>query len=208
MALKKVTEEEKIVRFKSFEEAKAVFIDENKNIDERIEALDYIINHKEIWFVLNMLNKLFKVNKIEYHPLIDYAFSHFDIKPKRKEDFEEMFKALKSDNAYLRNAVIEFLKLYGKEAKQFLEELMENEDRDIRIFAINILGDVKFEDSINMLRRFILKEKDINALVTAIDYLGEIGDENDIKLLEALKKEISDAYIHFAIDLAIKRISQ
>jgi len=208
MGLKKTNEVEKITRFKSFDEAKEVFINEHNSIDERIEALDYIINHKEIWFVLKMLHELFKTNEMKYHPLIDYAFANFGVKPKRKEDFEEMFKLLKSDNAYLRNAIIEFLKQYGKEAKAFLEELMDSEDRDIRIFAMNILGDIRFEDSINMLRRFILKEKDINALVTAIDYMGEIGDESDIKLLEALKKDIDDPYVHFAIDLAIKRISK
>ncbi len=208
MALKRSNETEEIVRFKSFEEAKEVFVDENKNVDDRIEALDYIINHREIWFVLKMLSELFKTNEMKYHPLIDYAFANFDVKPKRKEDFEEMFKLLKSDNAYLRNAIIEFLKQYGNEAKAFLEELMNSEDRDIRIFAINILGDIRFEDSLDMLRRFILKEKDINALVTAIDYLGEIGDESDIQLLKALKNEINDPYVHFAIDLAIKRIGK
>ena len=208
MALKRSNETEEIVRFKSFEEAKEVFVDENKNVDDRIEALDYIINHKEIWFILKMLSELFKTNEMKYHPLIDYAFANFDVKPKRKEDFEEMFKLLKSDNAYLRNAIIEFLKQYGNEAKAFLEELMDSEDRDIRIFAINILGDIRFEDSLDMLRRFILKEKDINALVTAIDYLGEIGDESDIQLLKALKNEINDSYVHFAIDLAIKRIGK
>ena len=208
MALKRSNETEEIVRFKSFEEAKEVFVDESKNVDDRIEALDYIINHKEIWFILKMLSELFKTNEMKYHPLIDYAFANFDVKPKRKEDFEEMFKLLKSDNAYLRNAIIEFLKQYGNEAKAFLEELMNSEDRDIRIFAINILGDIRFEDSLDMLRRFILKEKDINALVTAIDYLGEIGDESDIQLLKALKNEINDSYVHFAIDLAIKRIGK
>ena len=208
MALKKSNETEKIVRFKSFEEAKGVFVDENKNIDERIEALDYMINHREIWFVLKTLSELFPTNEMKYHPLIDYAFANFDVKPKRKEDFEEMFKLLKSDNAYLRNAAIEFLKHYGKEAKGFLEELMDSEDRDIRIFAINILGDVRFEDSLDMLRRFIVKEKDINALVTAIDYLGEIGDKSDIALLESLKNETDDDYVKFAIDLAIKRIGK
>ena len=208
MGFKKSETSEKITRFKSFEEAKEVFTDESKDIDERIEALDYMINHKEIWFILKTLSELFPTNEIKYHPIIDYAFAHFDVKPKRKEDFEEMFKLLKSDNAYLRNAAIEFLKQYGSEAKGFLEELMNSEDRDIRIFAINILGDIRFEDSVDMLRRFILKEKDINALVTAIDYLGEIGEAQDIALLEALKKEIDDDYVKFAIDLAIKRIGK
>jgi len=205
MALKRVNEEAKIKRFKEFLEAKEVFEDNNKSIDERIEALSYILNHNEIYFVLRVFNKLFNENNIKDHPLIDYAFANLQ-KPKRSEDFEELFKMLKSDNAYLRNAAISFLQKYGKEAKPFFEKLMNSEDRDIRIFAINILGDVKFEDSLNMLRYFILKEQDINALATAIDYLGEIGEESDIQLLEAIKKEKNDPYIDFVVDNAIKRI--
>lgn len=208
MALKKSENIEQKVRvFNEFEEAKAVFVNENEPIDERINALDYILSHKEIYFVLRMLSELFKENKVEDHPIIDYAFSNFGVKPKREEDFDEMFKMLKSDNAYLRNMAIKFLQEFGIEAKPFLEKLMNDEDKDIRIFAINILGDVRYEDSVEMLRYFILKEKDVNAMMTAVDYLGEIGSEEDIPLLEAIKADYADEpYVQFAIDTAIDRI--
>ena len=84
---------------------------------------------------------------------------------------------------------------------------MNNEDKDIRIFAINILGDVSYDDSIEILRYFLLKERDINAMMTAVDYLGEIGSKEDIALLEAIKVEHKDEpYVEFAIDTAISRI--
>jgi len=208
MALKRVEEQVSDVReFNSFDDAESTFIDSKKSIDERIEALDYILRHKEIHFVLKILSELFRENRVDDHPLIDYAFSNFGTKPKREEDFDEMFKMLKSDNAYLRNMAIKFLQEFGVEAKPFLEKLMNDEDKDIRIFAINILGDVRYEDSVDMLRYFILKEKDINAMMTAVDYLGEIGSEEDIKLLEAIKKDFKDEpYVQFAIDTAIDRI--
>jgi len=208
MALKRVDEQKHDVReFSEFDEAKEVFEDGTKSIDERIEALDYILRHKEIYFVLRILSELFKENRVDDHPLIDYAFSNFGVKPKREEDFDEMFKMLKSDNAYLRNMAIKFLQEFGVEAKPFLEKLMNNEDKDIRIFAINILGDVRYEDSVDMLRYFILKEQDINAMMTAVDYLGEIGSEQDIELLEAVKADHKDEpYVQFAIDTAIERI--
>ena len=208
MALKKGNTEYANVRvFNEFKEAERVFVDSKERTDTRIAALDYILEHKEIFFILRMLSKLFKENSVEDHPLIDYAFANFGVKPKREEDFDEMFKMLKSDNAYLRNAAITFLQKFGIEAKPFLEKLMNSEDKDIRIFAINILGDVSYEDSIEMLRYFLLKEKDINAMMTAVDYLGEIGSKEDIALLEAIKAEHKDEpYVEFAIDTAISRI--
>ena len=208
MAFKKNTiTKEHIRRFESFPEAQSVFEDENANPADRLEAIDYMVQHQEIYYILQMLSKIFKESRVEDNKYIDYAFSGFKTKPKRQKDFQEMFTMLKSDNAYLRNAVITFLQEYGDEAKEFILKLMDDEDKDIRIFAINILGDVKYEESVDMLRRFIVKEEDVNALMTAIDYLGEIGESQDIELLEAIKKDrADDAYVQFGIDMAISRI--
>ncbi len=209
MALIKKEEHTKshpIRRFDTFLEAQAVFESGDAPSDERLAALEYIVEHKEIYYILDILSKLFIENRVEDHKYIDAAFIAFRIKPKREKDFEAMFRMLKSDNAYLRNAVIGFLQEYGREAKPFIERLMADEDRDIRIFAINILGDVRFEDSVEMLRRFIVQERDINALMTAVDYLGEIGEKSDVELLEAIKKDFSDPYVDFGVDLAIRRI--
>ena len=213
MALvKKENNEEKTIRtFSEFLEAKEIFEDKNAEQELRLKALDYIIGHKEIKYVLRMLNEIFNTNEVNDHVYIDYAFAMFPNKPKREEDFNEMFKILQSNNAYLRNQAIIFLREYGEEAEEFLKKLLDNPDKDIRIFAINILGDIKFDGSIELLRYLLLKEitdsKDVNVIMTAVDYLGEIGEERDIELLEAIKKEFSDEpYVTFGIDLAIDKI--
>ena len=200
--------QEKIRVFDTFLDAQNVFEDKNAEPTHRLEAIEYIVQHQEIYYVLNMLSELFKDNVVSDHKYINSAFIGFESKPKRQKDFESMFKMLKSDNAYLRNAVITFLQDYGKDAKEFILKLMDDKDEDIRIFAINILGDVRFEDSVEMLRHFIAKESGVNALMTAVDYLGEIGDERDIELLEAIKKDnADDSYVIFGADMAIKRIN-
>ena len=44
-------------------------------------------------------------------------------------------------------------------------------------------------------------------MMTAVDYLGEIGTLEDIELLEAVKKEHSEnPYVVFGVDVAINRI--
>jgi HEAT repeat protein len=199
MPLKKSKRDTKVRIFNEFIEAKEVFENPNNPEEMRIEALDYILRRKEIFYVLKILSNLFQTNDDRNHIFIDYAFSNFEYHPKREEDFEMMFKMLKSDNAYLRNSAILFLQQYGVEVKSFIHKLMADNDRDIRIFAINILGDVKFEDSVDMLREFIKNETDINALMTAIDYMGEIGEYEDIELLEIIKQKFNDDYITFGI---------
>ena len=206
MGFTKTKIEVELREFDTFLEAQQVFENDESEPNRRIAALNYIVSHQEIYYVLDILSKLFSESKVENNKFIDAAFSGFGIKPKREKDFQAMFEMLKSDNAYLRNAVIRFLQDYGKEAKEFILKLMNDKDKDIRIFGINILGDVKYEDSVDMLRHFIVSESDINALMTAVDYFGEIGEEKDIALLEAIKKEKNDPFVSFGVDIAIKRI--
>jgi HEAT repeat protein len=208
MALKKSKKQNVQIRiFDEFLEAQKAFEDENNEEELRLSALSYVIEHKEIFYVLRILSEIFKENNLESHIYMDYAFANFKHKPKREEDFDMMFKMLKSDNAYLRSLVISFLQEYDIEAKPFIEKLMDNPDKDIRIFAINILGDVKYDDSIDMLRFFMLKEDDVNAMMTAVDYLGEIGNKSDIPLLEALKVQHEDEpYVAFGVDVAIEKL--
>jgi HEAT repeat protein len=80
------------------------------------------------------------------------------------------------------------------------------DDRDLRIFAINVLGDVNFAQSRDMLIELLEKETDINVAMTAVDYMAEIGEEADIPLLETVKGRFHDAYVDFAIDNAIRSI--
>ncbi|MGM0623136.1 MAG: HEAT repeat domain-containing protein [Campylobacterota bacterium] len=193
--------------FDDFIEAKDAFEDSSQPQDLRLKALAYMLNHNEISYVLKDFNKMFAVDNLESHVYIDYAFSNFPTKLKRDEDFENMVKMLRTDNAYLRNMVIKYLQSFGKEIKPFLEHMLEDGDKDVRIFAVNIIGDVGFEDSVSLLRYVLVRESDLNVIATAIDYLGEIGNGEDKELLEAVRKNFADEpYIEFAINNAIERL--
>lgn len=208
MALKANTKQEiEFRKFDEFPQAQKVFEDNSLSVDERIEALEYILDHKEMYYVLKMLSRLFTNNSTNVHPLIDYAFANFQIRPKREEDYNEIFLMLKSEDAYLRNMAISFLQNSGEDSIEFVEKLLDNKDKDIRIFAINILGDVKYAKSVDILRYFLAQEDDINAMMTAVDYIGEIGTKEDIPLLETLKvAHKDDFYVCFGVDTAIDRI--
>ena len=58
-----------------------------------------------------------------------------------------------------------------------------------------------------MLIELLETEDDINVAMTAVDYMGEIGEVEDIPLLESLKERFTgDFYAEFAVDGAIKMI--
>jgi len=120
---------------------------------------------------------------------------------------EKIMDLLKLDNAYTRNLGISILRDFGSAIKYYIVKFLIGDDRDLRIFAINVLGDVNFSESRDMLVELLETEKDINVAMTAVDYMGEIGEEEDINLLESLKDRFSsEVYAQFAIDGAIKMI--
>lgn len=194
--------------FDNIDSAKSFFLNQNETEEKRISAVEFLISNSSMSNVLGILMELVvDENDIKHHVYIDLVFSNFVNTKKSDADFEAMLQMLKSKNVYLRNMVIKYLQENGSDARTFIKKLMENPDKDLRIFAINILGDVRFEESIEMLRYFIAQEDDINAMMTAIDYLGEIGSDDDIELLEAVKKEHSEnPYVVFGVDMAIERL--
>jgi HEAT repeat protein len=114
---------------------------------------------------------------------------------------------LKLDNAYIRNLGISILRDFGNAIKYYIVKFLIGDDRDLRIFAINVLGDVDFAESRDMLVELLQTEQDINVAMTAVDYMGEIGEVEDIPLLESLKERFAgDFYTQFAVDGAIKLI--
>lgn len=120
---------------------------------------------------------------------------------------EEVMELLKLSDAYIRNLGISILRDFGNSIKYYIVKFLIGDDRDLRIFAINVLGDVNFAESRDMLVELLETEEDINVAMTAVDYMSEIGEPRDIPLLESLKKRFAgDFYAEFAVDGAIKMI--
>ena len=120
---------------------------------------------------------------------------------------EQIMDLLKLNNAYVRNLGISILRDFGDSIKYYIVKFLIGNDRDLRIFAINVLGDVDFAESRDMLVELLETEEDINVAMTAVDYMGEIGEPEDVPLLESLKERFKgDSYAEFAVDGAIKLI--
>lgn len=125
----------------------------------------------------------------------------------KKAPIEEIMELLKLHNAYVRNLGISVLQNYGDAIKYYIVKFLIGDDKDLRIFAVNVLGDVNFAESRDMLLELLEKEEDINVSMTAVDYMAEIGELEDIDSLEDIKKRFHDEpYVQFAIDRAIKCI--
>lgn len=127
--------------------------------------------------------------------------------PSDEAPIEKIMDLLKLNNAYTRNLGISMLRDFGDSIKYYIVKFLIGDDRDLRIFAINVLGDVSFSESRDMLVELLQTEKDVNVAMTAVDYMGEIGNLEDIPLLESLKARFNNEfYVNFAVDSAVKMI--
>ncbi len=203
MALKKssfedLAEEEK---FSSLEDALNSFKNSDNN-DIKNHALSNMIQFEGGSQAL--------VSLLEYeedHSILDIIGMHLIAIKGENAPIDDILKLLNHDNAYVRNLAITILRNYGDAIKYYIVKYLIGDDSDLRIFAINVLGDVSFSESREMMIELLESEKDLNVAMTAVDYLGEIGEEEDIALLESLKERFEgEFYVSFAVDNSIKLI--
>jgi HEAT repeat protein len=116
---------------------------------------------------------------------------------------------LRSEDAALRNDVIETFRQLGDEIAPTLRSLLTDPNPDVRIFAVNILDSEHHPDAEQWLLEIIEHDAHVNVCATAVDLLCEVGSEAAIDPLLHLKARFADeAYIQFATDLALKRIRE
>ncbi|MCL4431284.1 MAG: HEAT repeat domain-containing protein [Epsilonproteobacteria bacterium] len=194
---------EEFPEFSTLEEAKAYYYENDGKFDEQGYAIEQI--------------EMFEGGGEELVKLLmDNPYVHKDMASKiaatlskmdgSRAPIESIMGLLKVRNAYIRNLGITTLQSYGDAIKYYIVKFLIGDDRDLRIFAINVLGDVNFAQSRDMLIELLESERDINVAMTAVDYMAEIGEMEDIPLLETVKSRFQDAYVDFAIDNAIRSI--
>jgi HEAT repeat protein len=121
----------------------------------------------------------------------------------------ELVACLRSEDAALRNEVIETLKHLPMDLSPALKTLLVDPDPDLRIFAVNILESRCEPDVEQLLIEVIEHDASVNVCATAADLLCEVGSVAALTPLENLKSRFpSEAYIQFAASLALKRIRE
>ncbi len=89
------------------------------------------------------------------------------------------------DDALLRNAAMEAFRALGGKALKSLVSLLKDKDPDVRIFAANMLGDIKDAISLQALLSALNDPAD-NVRIASAESLGKIRDEKAIEVLAGL----------------------
>lgn len=197
-----MSQQEELPTFESLEEAIA-FYENTDAFDERSHAIEKMVDFEGGGRFL--VDKLIERDTHkDTAARIAAALSNMD---PEKAPIEAIMELLKLQNAYVRNLGICILQDYGSAIKYYIVKFLIGDDYDLRIFAINVLGDVNFSESRDMLVELLETETNINVAMTAVDYMAEIGQPEDVPLLQRVKERFKDeVYAQFAIDAAIESI--
>lgn len=116
---------------------------------------------------------------------------------------------LNSQQASLRNSVIEVLQSMPDAVAGHIESLLKDTDPDIRIFALDILAFLPHEQVPEWVEHVLENEAHVNVLGVAIDRAAQIADESFIDALKQVRQDWQhEQYIVFACDIALSRIEQ
>jgi HEAT repeat protein len=121
---------------------------------------------------------------------------------------EALLPLLRSEDPGLRNGAIEVLSGLPNAVAPHIERLLHDADGDVRIFSVNLLGDLPHPQVPQWLAQVLLHETAVNVVGAALEVLAEVGTPDSLPALQAAARRFADdAYIVFAVDLAIARIA-
>jgi HEAT repeat protein len=118
-----------------------------------------------------------------------------------------LVELLGTDQALLRSAVIETLQSMGNAIVPEIELLLQNEDPDLRIYAVNMLLSLRIPRVPDIALKVIETDPHVNVCAAAVDVLMETGRPEMVNALQAVANRFPDqAFLAFAVRAAIKRI--
>ena len=114
---------------------------------------------------------------------------------------------LRSEDAALRNGVIEALQNMPDALGPHIRSLLEDSDSDVRIFAVNVLAALAHPQAPRWLEAVLRCEPHVNVCAAAVEGLAEMGDAASRAALAALPARFPDEeFIAFAVQAALQRI--
>lgn len=120
---------------------------------------------------------------------------------------QALIPLLRTEDAALRNGAIETLSGMPQAVGPSIQRLLQDADPDVRLFTVNLLGDLRHAEVNAWLCQVLRQEPEINVVAAAIEVLAETGSAGErAALLGARDRFSDDPFIGFATQVALERI--
>ena len=115
---------------------------------------------------------------------------------------------LRSQDAGLRAATIEALQNLPNAISQYIDQLLEDSDSDVRLLATELVRNMPAENATLALCRLLKREQHPNVCAAAIELLAEVGTRDAVPALQSCAERfVGVPFLAFAASTAIARIS-
>jgi HEAT repeat protein len=120
---------------------------------------------------------------------------------------DALLPLLRSEDAMLRNGAIELLAGLPDAVAPRIEALLADADSDVRIFSVNLLGQLPHPRVPQWLAQVLQRETEANVVGAVLEVLAEVGGpELAAPLRQTLARFAGEPYITFAAELVLQRI--
>jgi len=119
-----------------------------------------------------------------------------------------LVELLYSEEAATRNIAVELLPSMGSVAIDILSNHLNDLDSDVRLFAVQALSQIPSRyEVLQLLRNQLEVEKEINILSFLIEAIGDVGDPEDVELIQNLAERYPHPYLGFVVQRSILRLN-
>jgi HEAT repeat protein len=123
------------------------------------------------------------------------------------ESVAAVLPLLRSDEATLRVAALDALRLMIRSTADLLPDLLHDADVDVRVLSCELARELPEQQATALLCELLLTEEDANVCAAAVEVLAEAGRGEALPALEACAKRFSGTpFLAFAIQVASDRI--
>jgi HEAT repeat protein len=120
---------------------------------------------------------------------------------------DALLPLLRSEDAELRNSAIEALSAMPAAVAPRVDALLHDADADVRIFTVNLLGELRHPQVRPWLLAVLRHDTAVNVVAAALEVMAEVGEPADEPALRAVATRFaSDAFIGFAATMAADRV--
>ena len=175
---------------------------ESNDEDIRLSAIEDIVDNNTVEAIPYLLRRLPKEDSILIKETIIFALKNLDC----SGAYQQLFYLFKSPDAYLRNSAISIFASSGDKAVNFLSSRFNNEDREVKKLIIDTLFKIGTHSSILAIRPAI-RDAAINVKMTAIEYLGRLGDYDSIPEILDILRNTDHPMLAFSIVEALLNLN-
>lgn len=123
------------------------------------------------------------------------------------EVVEGLIGYVRSEDAGLRNDVVEALGEMPDLVEPHIDALLKDADPDVRILTVNILAILRHRKVPHWLAAVAERDAHPNVCAAAIDVLADVGSAEALPVLERVRARFADLpFLVFAVDVAMRRI--